>query len=81
MSKCHICGKSSSYTEMIDYTAYSVHPKCEHTLWFISRNVKEFQDCSICKKSGTLSVEELRSHIIDNHTKESLADLIMDRLL
>ena len=80
ISKCHICGKSGTYTEMIDYTAYSVHPKCEHTLSYVSHNVKEFQNCSICKKSGTLSREEIRSHLIDNHTKESLADLIIDRL-
>ena len=27
--KCHICGKTDNYSQMIDYNVYSVHPKCE----------------------------------------------------
>jgi hypothetical protein len=78
MPTCHICGKSGPYTEMRDYTIYSAHPKCEHKLLSISYNVKEFQNCSICKKSDVLSKGELRNHLIDNHTKEALADFIVD---
>ena len=70
--------KSGPYTEMIDYTAYSAHPKCKYKLLSISYNVKEFQNCSICKKRNILSKGDLRNHIIDNHTKEALADLIVD---
>ena len=77
-TRCHVCGKSGPYTEMIDHIAYSVHPKCEHKLLDISYNVKEFQNCSICKKRDILSKGDLRNHIIDNHTKEALADLIVD---
>ena len=80
MSRCDICGKSGPYTEMIDYTIYSVHPKCEHKLMRISYNVKEFQNCSICKNSDGLSAGDLRSHLIDKHTKEALADLIIDNI-
>jgi hypothetical protein len=29
MPKCHICGKASNYSQMVDYNLYSVHPKCE----------------------------------------------------
>ncbi|PWU79488.1 MAG: hypothetical protein DLM72_17130 [Candidatus Nitrosopolaris wilkensis] len=65
---------------MIDYTVYSVHPKCEHKLLLVSYKVKEFQNCTICKKSDALSKGELRSHLIDKHTKEALADLIVDNI-
>lgn len=65
---------------MIDHLAYSVHPKCEHKLLRISYNVKEFQNCSICKERNALSKGELRNHIISNHTKEALADLIVDNI-
>ena len=79
MLKCYICGKSGSYTEMIDYTIYSIHPKCKHRLLINSCNVKEFKSCSICSsKADTTSKIELRNHLIDNHTKEALADLIVD---
>jgi hypothetical protein len=77
MPKCHICGKSEPYTEMIDYTIYSIHPKCVHKLLITSSNVKEFKSCSICKMTYASSKGELRSHLIDNHTKEALADLIV----
>jgi hypothetical protein len=80
MSRCHICRKTGPYTEMIDYIVYSVHPKCEHKLLRISYNVKEFQNCSICKERNELSKGDLRSHIINNHTKEALADLIVDSI-
>ena len=80
MPKCHICGKSGPYTEMIDHTVYSAHPKCEHKLLTASYNVKGFQSCSVCKNMDTSSKEELRSHLIDNHTKEALADLIVDSI-
>jgi hypothetical protein len=78
--KCHICGKFGSYTEMIDYTAYSVHPKCEHKEHIISENIKEFRDCSICSKEA-LSREALRIHLIRDHTIEGLVDLIVDRII
>ena len=68
MLKCHTCGKSGSYAEMIDYTLYSIHPKCEHKLLITSCNVKEFKICSICRKAYTTSKKELRKHLIDNHT-------------
>jgi hypothetical protein len=77
MLKCHICGKSDSYTEMIDYIVCSVHPKCEHALSITSCNVKEFKNCSECSKVVTISREEFRNHLINNHTKEALADLII----
>jgi hypothetical protein len=77
MPKCHICGKSGSYTEMLDHTVYSIHPKCEHKLLITLYKVKEFNNCSICKKTDSLSKGELRSHIIDNHTKDALVDLIV----
>jgi hypothetical protein len=77
MLKCHICGKSDSYTEMIDYIVCSVHPKCEHALSITSCNVKEFKNCAECSKVVTISREEFRNHLINNHTKEALADLII----
>lgn len=79
MPKCHICGKSGSYTEMLDYTVYSIHPKCEHKLLIALCSVKEFKSCSVCKKPDESS-NKLRSHLIDNHTKEALADLIIDSI-
>ena len=78
MIRCHICGKAETYTEMIDHMTYSVHPKCEYRLLSISYNVKEFQNCSICKERHTLSKVDLRNHLIANHTKEGLTDLIID---
>jgi hypothetical protein len=43
--------------------------------------VKEFQNCSLCKKKGdSLPTGELRSHLIDNHSKEALADLIVNNI-
>ena len=81
MQKCHICGKSDSYTEMIDYTVCSIHPKCEHTLFITSScNVKEFKDCVECSKVVTIPRKEFRNHLINNHTKEAFADLIISMI-
>ncbi len=80
MPKCHICGKSGLYTEMIDNILYSVHPECKHKLYDISDKIKEFHNCSICKNIDDLSKEDLRDHLIEYHTKESLADLIINSM-
>ncbi len=80
MIRCHICGKAESYTQMVDHMTYSVHPKCEYSLIDVSYNVKEFQNCSVCKERNKLSKVDLRSHLIANHTKEGLTDLIIDIL-
>lgn len=78
MPKCHICGKFGLYTEMIDHTVYSVHPKCERALLFTLYDVNEFKSCSVCQEAGSLPPrKELRQHLIDNHSKEALADLIV----
>ena len=63
---------------MIDYMIYSLPPKCEHELIITSSDVKEFGSCTVCSKVDLLSKSELRSHLIDNHTKEGLTDLIVD---
>ena len=79
MVKCHICGKYGLYTGLKVYTVYSVHAKCEHKLSSISSHVKEFQNCSVCKKqSDSLSTRELRSHLIEGHSKEAFTDLIVN---
>jgi hypothetical protein len=39
--------------------------------------VKEFKDCAECSKVVTISREEFRNHLINKHTKEAFADLIM----
>lgn len=81
MPKCHICGKSGLYTEMIDYTVYSIHPKCERGLLFALYDVKEFKNCSVCQETSSLtSKKELRKHLIDNHSKEALADLVVNSI-
>ena len=81
MPTCHICGKSGLYTGMMDYTVFSIHPKCEHLLLFTSHDVKEFKNCSVCQEISPLpSRKELRKHLIDNHSKEALADLIVDHI-
>ena len=78
MPKCHICGKSGLYTELMDYTVYSIHPRCERTLLFTTCNVEEFRSCSVCNKMDILpSKRDLRMHLIESHTKEALADLII----
>jgi hypothetical protein len=80
MLKCYICGKSGSYTEMIDYAICSIHPKCEHALFITSCNVNEFKNCAVCSNAVTISRKEFRNHLINNHTKEAFADLIIDMI-
>lgn len=81
MLKCYICGKSDSYTEMIDYIVCSIHPKCEHALFItLSCNVKEFKDCAVCNNVVTISRKDFRNHLINNHTKEAFADLIISMI-
>ena len=75
--KCHICGKLGSYTEMIDYTAYSVHPKCEQKEQSVSHIAKEFRECSVCCREN-LSKEALRNHLIRDHTIGALVNLIVN---
>ena len=78
MPKCHIFGKSGLYTEMIDYTVYSIHPKCNRTLIFTLNDMKEFKNCSKCQEASSLtSKKELRKHLIDVHSKEALVDLVI----
>jgi hypothetical protein len=81
MLKCYICGKSDSYAEMIDYTVCSIHPKCDHAQFITSScNVKEFKDCAVCSKVVIIPRREFRNHLINEHTKEAFADLILDML-
>jgi len=80
MSRCHICGKLGSYSEMVDHTVYSAHPKCEHGLSSLLHNVKEFRNCSVCQKSSGLSKLELRTHLINSHSKEAMADLLFENV-
>lgn len=75
-----MCGKSGLYTEMIDNIVYSVHPECNHKLYNISDKITEFRNCSTCKNIDSLSKEELRNHLVEHHTKESLADLILNSM-
>jgi hypothetical protein len=79
--KCHICGKSGVYTEMKDYLIYSVHPKCERGLLSLSLSSKEFQTCSLCKKTLLLSKDEFKTHLVNYHSKEALADLIINGVI
>ena len=87
MLKCHICEKPGSYAQMIDYTVYSVHPQCEAKL---SNNIvtnsesiyhfkKGISSCPICETNNNihLSESELRKHLMNQHTKESLVDRIL----
>lgn len=76
LPKCHICGESGVYTEMKDYLIYSVHPKCERGLLSLSLSSKEFQICSLCKKTLSSSKDEFKTHLVNYHSKEALADLI-----
>jgi hypothetical protein len=80
MSRCHICGKLGPYSEMVDHTVYSAHPKCEHGLSSLLHNVKEFRNCSVCQKSSGLSKLELRTHLINSHSKEAMADLLVENV-
>ena len=85
--KCHICGKTGNYSEMIDYNVYSVHPKCEEKKKEVNNIVKSklsyeyekvLHTCPICKTSNKdLSETGLRNHLMNQHTKESLIDKIL----
>jgi len=88
MPKCHICGRIDNYSQMVDYNIYSVHPKCEEKTKknnIISSSKshydskKELHPCPICEKDSNkeLSQLELRKHLMDQHTKESLIDRIL----
>jgi hypothetical protein len=45
---------------------------------FTLYDVNEFKSCSVCQEAGSLPPrKELRQHLIDNHSKEALADLIV----
>jgi hypothetical protein len=80
MPKCHFCGKSGPYTEMIDHIVYSVHPKCGFKLFITSFNVKEFRECFVCEKINETSKEELKNHLVNDHTKDALADFIINTI-
>ncbi len=60
---------------MKDYVIFSVHPKCERGSLSLALSPKEFKDCSLCKKTNLSSKVEFKSHLVDYHTKESLAEL------
>lgn len=81
LPKCHICGESGVYTEMKDYLIYSVHPKCERGLLSLSLSPKEFQICSLCKKTLLSSKDEFKTHLVNYHSKEALADLITNYIV
>jgi len=63
---------------MTDYVIFSVHPKCERRLLSLTSSPKEFQNCSLCKKTNLSSKVEFKSHLVDYHTKESLAEFIVN---
>lgn len=88
MLKCNICGKAGNYTQMIDYTIYSVHPRCEARKNNIAiTNSKSTHDikrehysCPICETNinKQLSESQLREHLMNHHTKESLIDRVLN---
>jgi hypothetical protein len=63
---------------MKDYVIFSVHPECERRLLSLTSSPKEFQNCSLCKKTNLSSKVEFKSHLVDYHTKESLAEFIVN---
>ena len=88
MPKCHICGEVGNYSQMIDYTIYSVHPQCEEKTKnnIIIANLKSIYDpkkglysCPICETNNNkeLSESELRKHLMNQHTKASLVDRVL----
>jgi hypothetical protein len=87
MLKCHICGKPGNYAQMIDYTVYSVHPQCEaKTNTNIATNSVSINDlkigiysCPVCEPNNNkhLTESELREHLMNLHTKESLVDRVL----
>ena len=88
MLKCNICGKAGNYTQMIDYTVYSVHPQCEAKANNITiTNSKSTYDikkglysCPICETNTNKQISEsqLREHLMNQHTKESLIDRVLN---
>jgi hypothetical protein len=88
MLKCNICGKAGNYTQMIDYTVYSVHPQCEAKMNNIAiTNSKSIYDMQnkvggisdlIMLRRTTKSESELREHLMNQHTKESLIDRMLN---
>jgi hypothetical protein len=42
------------------------------------RNFQEFQNCCLCKKTKLSTKVEFKSHLVDYHTKESLAEFIVN---
>jgi hypothetical protein len=91
MPKCHICGKASNYSQMVDYNLYSVHSKCEekkkkeddNNILTNSKSSYDYKkviySCPICKTNNNkgLSKLELRKHLESQHTKEGLIDRIL----
>jgi hypothetical protein len=85
MLKCNICGKAGNYTQMIDYTIYSVHPRCEARKNNMTNSKstydikKELYSCPICETNTNkqLSEYQLREHLMNQHTKESLIDRVL----
>jgi hypothetical protein len=87
MLKCHICGKPGNYAQMIDYTVYSVHPQCEaktnNNIATNSESIYDFKKgiylCPICETNNNKypSGSELRKHLMNLHTKESLVDRVL----
>ena len=88
MPKCHICGEVDNYSQMIDYTIYSVHPQCEEktknniiiaNLKSIYAPKKGLYSCPICETNNNkeLSESELRKHLMNQHTKASLIDRVL----
>jgi hypothetical protein len=88
MPKCYICGAVSNYSQMIDYTIYSVHPQCEEKTKnnIIITNLQSIYDhkrwlysCPICETNNNkaLSESELRKHLMNQHTKESLIGKVL----
>lgn len=89
MLKCNICGKAGNYTQMIDYTVYSVHPQCEAKTNNIAKDTnskstydikRRLYSCPICETSTNkqLSESQLREHLMNQHTKESLIDRMLN---
>jgi len=63
---------------MKDYVIFSVHPKCESRLLSLTLSPEEFQNCSLCKRTNLSSKDEFKTHLVDYHTKESLAEFIVN---
>jgi hypothetical protein len=64
--------KQRLYTDMIDYTKYSIHPKCERTLLFASYNTSEFNNRSVCRGAGSPPTKDRDIFIISRISASSL---------